>query len=166
MGVTALKDAMNTDRATAQEFFDNFKNTFTRLMEYLEEVKAYAKTHGNVLTLLGRKRDVPMIKSHIPFIKAQGERIAINAPIQGTSAEVLKLGMIDVYEKYSKEMESGELKLLLQIHDELVFEVKKGDEDKYIDEIIKLMENVLHKRKLSDLPLKVSSSTGLTLYEL
>lgn len=95
MGVTALKEGMGVERKEAQEFYDQYKFTFSTLMTYLEEVKAYAWKHGYTQTLLGRRREVPLLKSPLPFLRAQGERIAINAPIQGTSADILKLAILD-----------------------------------------------------------------------
>jgi DNA polymerase-1 len=95
MGVTALKEGMGVERKEAQEFYDEYKNTFVRLMAYLEEVKADAWKSGHTTTLLGRRREIPLLKSPLPFLRAQGERIAINAPIQGTSADILKLAMLD-----------------------------------------------------------------------
>jgi DNA polymerase-1 len=163
MGVTALKESMGVERKEAQEFYDQYKSTFTRLMEYLEEVKAYAWKHGHTLTLLGRKRDIPLLKSPLPFLRAQGERIAINAPIQGTSADILKLAMLDTFEYIKKNNLEDKVALLLQIHDELIFEIDK----EYIDEIkptlVHILEQVLVKRNLSQLPLVASASVGVNL---
>jgi DNA polymerase-1 len=163
MGVTALKESMGVERKEAQEFYDQYKSTFTRLMEYLEEVKAYAWKHGHTLTLLGRKRDIPLLKSPLPFLRAQGERIAINAPIQGTSADILKLAMLDTFEYIKKNNLEDKVALLLQIHDELIFEIDK----EYIDEIkptlVHILEQVLTKRNLSQLPLVASASVGVNL---
>lgn len=166
MGVTALKEGMGVERAEAQEFYDQYKVTFTRLMEYLEEVKAYAWNHGYTLTLLGRRREVPLLKSPLPFLRAQGERIAINAPIQGTSADILKLAMIDA-DAYIKENKlEKKVKLLLQIHDELVFELDEDIKSDVANSITATLEKVLSKRGLSDLPLVVSSSLGPNLKSL
>lgn len=166
MGVTALKEGMGVERAEAQEFYDQYKVTFTRLMEYLEEVKAYAWNHGYTLTLLGRRREVPLLKSPLPFLRAQGERIAINAPIQGTSADILKLAMIDA-DAYIKENKlENKVKLLLQIHDELVFELDEDIKSDVANSITATLEKVLSKRGLSDLPLVVSSSLGPNLKSL
>lgn len=166
MGVTSLKESMKVERKEAQEFFDQYKFTFTRLMEYLEEVKADAWKKGYTETILGRRREVPLLKSPLPFLRAQGERIAINAPIQGTSADILKLAMIDVDEYIKENNLEKKLSILLQIHDELIFEVKDEIKEKVEKDLIKILENVLKKRKLSDLPLEVSSSSGKSLGSL
>lgn len=163
MGVTALKEGMKVERAEAQEFYDQYKATFVRLMEYLEEVKAFAWKHGYTETILGRRREVPLLKSPLPFLRAQGERIAINAPIQGTSADILKLAMLDAHEYLMKEKLTDKVKLVLQIHDELVFEIDKDSAEDVADDLVKVLENVLKKRKLSDLPLAVSKNLGANL---
>jgi DNA polymerase-1 len=163
MGVTALKEGMGVERKEAQEFYDQYKSTFVRLMEYLEEVKAYAWKYGYTTTLLGRRREVPLLKSPLPFLRAQGERIAINAPIQGTSADILKLAMLDAYEYIHTKGKVGKVSLLLQIHDELVFEIDEDVAEGVAKDLVSILENVLKKRNLSNLPLVVSKSLGKNL---
>jgi DNA polymerase-1 len=163
MGVTSLKEGMGVERKEAQEFYDQYKKTFSRLMDYLEEVKAFAWKHGYTETLLGRRREVPLLKSPLPFLRAQGERIAINAPIQGTSADVIKLATLDATEYITAKGLEGKVKLALQIHDELVFEIDKDIAEKVADDLVVVLENVLTKRKLTDLPIKVSRSLGANL---
>lgn len=163
MGVTALKEGMGVERKEAQEFYDQYKFTFSTLMTYLEEVKAYAWKHGYTQTLLGRRREVPLLKSPLPFLRAQGERIAINAPIQGTSADILKLAILDAADYIDEHKLNDKVKLLLQIHDELVFELDVDIAEHVADELVKVLENVLKKRKLSDLPIKASRSLGANL---
>ena len=160
MGVTALKEAMHVERKEAQEFYDKYKSTFVRLMEYLEEVKVYTFKHGYTVTLLGRRREVPLLKSPLPFLRAQGERIAINAPIQGTSSDILKLAMIDAQKFIVDNKLESKVKLLLQIHDELVFEIDEKIAKEIASKLAKILEDVLKKRKMSDLPLVVSNSLG------
>jgi DNA polymerase-1 len=166
MGVTALKEGMGVERAEAQEFYDQYKKTFSRLMEYLEEVKAYAWKHGYTETILGRRREVPLLKSPLPFLRAQGERIAINAPIQGTSADILKLAMLDANEYLMEKKLDGKAKLVLQIHDELVFEIEQDVAEEVADGLVIVLGKVLKKRNLSDLPLTVSKNLGANLQAL
>ncbi len=163
MGVTSLKEAMKVERKEAQEFYDQYKNTFTRLMEYLEEVKAYAFKNGFTVTLLGRRREVPLLKSPLPFLRAQGERIAINAPIQGTSADIIKLAMIDTFDYVKENKLEDKVKLVLQIHDEIIFEVDEDIAEKVGNKLKKVLEEVLSKRKISELPLVASTSVGKNL---
>jgi DNA polymerase I len=166
MGVTALKEGMGVERKEAQEFYDQYKATFVRLMEYLEEVKAYAWKTGYTETLLGRRREVPLLKSPLPFLRAQGERIAINAPIQGTAADILKLAMIDAQDFIIKEKLEDKVKLALQIHDELVFEIDEPIAESVADSIVSVLERVLVTRNLSNLPLRASRSLGANLQAL
>ena len=177
MGVNALKDAMGVERSVAQEFFDNFKNTFSTLMTYLDKVKLEAAQKTYTSTMFGRRRDVPLLASKLPFMRAQGERIAINAPVQGTSADILKLGMINVYNTLKSDIESGHIKMLLQIHDELVFECDESNKEKYGEIIKSELEKVLEmysdskqeKGKLeieTNVPLVANVSFGKSLFEL
>lgn len=164
MGVNALKDGMKVDRKEAQEFYDQYRFTFSRLMEYMEEVKAFAFKEGYTTTLLGRKRRVPLLKSPLPFLRASGERIAINAPMQGTSADVLKLAILDVHSYLEKNKLTDKVKLILQIHDELVYELDADIAEKEKDNIVEIMKAVLSKRKLTTLPLEVSAAIGKNLH--
>jgi DNA polymerase I len=165
MGVNALKEAMGAERSEAQEFYNSFRDTFSTLIKYLEDVKIFAKKNGYTETLFKRQRQIPMIKSNIPFVRAQGERIAINAPVQGTSADILKLGMINVYEKIKNH--NTDIKLILQIHDELVFLCKEGSVEEYTKIIKKELEGVLNGFELEhNTSLLVGVSSGKTLYEL
>ena len=163
MGVTALKEGMGVERKEAQEFYDQYKFTFSTLMTYLEEVKAYAWKHGYTQTLLGRRREVPLLKSPLPFLRAQGERIAINAPIQGTSADILKLAILDAANYIDEKKLGDKVKLLLQIHDELVFEIDEDIAEHVADELVGILEQVLVKRNLSDIPLSASKTLGANL---
>jgi DNA polymerase-1 len=163
MGVTALKEGMKVERKEAQEFYDQYRVTFHRLMEYLEEVKAYAWKHGYTVTLLGRRREVPLLKSPLPFLRAQGERIAINAPIQGTSADILKLAMLDSNDFLTSNGLTDKVKLVLQIHDELVFEIDEDIAEDVAGKLVDVLVNVLRKRGLATLPLAVSKTLGANL---
>lgn len=180
MGVTALKDSMNVDRKEAQEFYDEYKKTFNVLTEYLENVKTSAKKLGYTETLFKRRRQIPLLKSKLPFLKAQGERIAINAPVQGTTADILKLAMIDVDEYIRKNNFEESVKILLQIHDELLLEVREDLVEKVKIDLTALMENVISKRiqtetwqdlllkdtAVEDVDLKVEAKEGNNLFEV
>lgn len=163
MGVTALKEGMGVERKEAQEFYDQYKFTFSTLMKYLEDVKAYAWKHGYTQTLLGRRREVPLLKSPLPFLRAQGERIAINAPVQGTSADIIKLAMLDTADFIHEKKLEDRVKLVLQIHDELVFEIDEAIAEDVADDLVMVLESVLSKRNLSDLPIKASRTLGSNL---
>ena len=107
MGVNALRANLGdaTTRAEAQEFLQAYFNTFTRLAEYLEEVREHARSKGYTTTLFNRRRHFPAITSSVPHLRAQAERMAINAPIQGTAADVMRIAMNKVYARINTPME-------------------------------------------------------------
>jgi DNA polymerase-1 len=180
MGVTALKDSMGVDRKEAQDFYDQYKETFFVLMNYLEKVKVEAKSKNYTETLLKRRRQIPLLKSKLPFLLAQGERIAINAPIQGTTADILKLAMIDIDEYIVKNNLGNKMKILLQIHDELILEIDEDIVDEEKNKIQDILKNVLSKRyhqekwkdmflqdtAVEQVPIRSDSKVGDNLYEL
>ncbi len=146
MGVTALRQNLAqggspVSREEAQNFYSEYFNTFNGIASYLEEVKRTAMTLGYTKTMFGRRRYFEGIKSKLPFIRAAAERMAINAPVQGTAtADLIKLAMRYVAEILTEKTDT---KLTLQIHDELVFEAPAASAEKMAEEIKKVMENVL-----------------------
>lgn len=162
MGVNALRTNLGegTSREAAQSFLNAYFNTFTRLAEYLEETRDYARKFGFTETLFGRRRYFPGISSPAPFIRAQAERMAINAPIQGTAADIVRLAMIKVHQYLEDEALLTDVKILLQVHDELVFEIKEEQVEKVTPKLIEIMENILPKELAEGVPLKVSVATG------
>lgn len=163
MGVSALQKNLKTDRKEAQEFYNSYFKTFDRLAQYLEETKEFAKQNGYTETLFGRRRYFEGIKSKLPFIRAMAERMAINAPIQGSNADILKLAMIEI-DKYLKEREARsekqEVKLILQIHDEVIYECDEKIIDEVSIEIKKIMEKSLEDKGNKDVPIIVNGSVG------
>ena len=163
MGVNALKVNLGTDRKEAQIFYDNYFAQFPTIAAYLESIKVFAKEHGYTQTLFGRKRHFPGIKSSIPFIKAMAERMAVNAPIQGTAADIIKLGMKNAQLDLEKAGILNKTKLLLQVHDELIYEVKKDTVEKATEIIKNAMENVIPQEFLKgkkSVPFIVSVGMG------
>ena len=126
MGVNALKDNLGSTRAEAQQFYDNYFLTFPKIAKYFEEVKSRAKKDGFTTTYFGRHRFFAGLKSPIPFIRASAERMAMNAPLQGTAADIIKIAMKRAYDGLEKEGLLPRVHLLLQIHDELLYEVKRN----------------------------------------
>jgi len=133
----------------AEAFIKEYFELYPQVREYLTKTVAFAKTYGHVRTLFGRKREVPQLRSSDPSVRQEGERIAVNTPIQGTAADIMKLAMIAVH-KFLKE-NGLRTKMILQVHDELVFEVADEETELVVSEIKKIMETVV---KLS-VPLKV-----------
>lgn len=168
MGVNALRGNLGegTSREEAQEFFNAYFNTFTRLAEYLEETKEYARKHGYTETLFGRRRQFPGITSAQPFIRASAERMAINAPVQGTAADVMRIAMNRVYEYLTKAGLASDVRMLLQVHDELVFEIKDALLDSVIPALVTEIEGSMVGQETYGVPLKVDVASGPSWGEL
>lgn len=162
MGVNALRTNLGPDtpREEAQEFLNAYFNTFTRLAEYLEETKDFARQHGYTLTLFGRRRHFPGIHSGAPFIRAQAERMAINAPVQGTAADAMRIAMNNVYQYITENKLEKKVRMLLQVHDELVFEIKDKDLSGVVPDIKKIMESSLSSLETHKVPLLVDVEVG------
>lgn len=160
MGVNALKVNLQTDRKEAQEFYNNYFQTFKQLAEYLDATKAEAERRGYTETMFGRRRYFSGLRSPLPYIKAQAERMAINAPIQGTEADIVKIAMKQIDDLIKKKNWQDKTRLVLQVHDEIVYEVtdvlivEAGKEFKTI------MEQVLKDKKTHGVPIVTESHAG------
>ncbi|MDP2651457.1 MAG: DNA polymerase [bacterium] len=160
MGVNALKVNLGTDRKEAQEFYNQYFSTFIGLAQYLEDVKAEAMRTGYTETMFDRKRYFSGLHSPLPYIKAQAERMAINAPIQGTEADLLKIAMRKVDEYIKKEKHEDGMRLLLQVHDELVYEVREDLVDEAARHFKKIMESAMPEEKTLGVPIIVDANVG------
>jgi DNA polymerase-1 len=163
MGVSALKKNLGTSREDAQNFYNNYFQQFSGVREYLDSVKVFALQHGYTETLFGRKRQFQNIKSKIPFIRAMAERTATNAPLQGTAADIIKLAIRFAYEKLVEAGLEKKAQILLQIHDELIFEVEDAVVEKASKIIKDAMESVLAESFLhykTTVPLLVHYGAG------
>lgn len=160
MGVTALQKNIGTDRKEAQEFLDGYFNKFSGLAEYLEKVKRETAQKGYTETFFGRRRYFPDIHSKLPFMKASAERMAINAPIQGTEADIVKLAMIEIDKFLTKKDLKKDVRLLLQVHDELVFEVKENIVESVAPEVKKIMEGIIDPKKVHGIVCVADASVG------
>lgn len=160
MGVNALRANLGVDRKEAQEFYNQYFKTFSGLASYLDKIKAEASRKGYTETMFGRRRYFAGFNSPLPYVKAQAERMAINAPIQGTQADITKIAMkrIDDYIK-SKKLEN-DVYLILQVHDELVFEIKDSLVNKVSKEFKNIMETVLPEEKTLSVPIIVEAQSG------
>ncbi len=170
MGVNALRANLGTDRKEAQIFYDNYFSEFPTIAAYLESIKNFAKSHGYTETLFGRKRYFPGIRSSIPFIKAMTERMAVNAPIQGTAtADIIKIGMKQAEDNLKKRGLSEHAHLILQVHDELVYEVKEEKLSEAVSIIEEAMKHAIPNEFLANLepvPIEVSFVSGKTWGDL
>ena len=170
MGVTALSQNLGTNRKDAQIFYDNYFKQFPTIADYLESIKIFAREHGYTRTLFGRKRYFPAINSSLPFMKAMAERMATNAPIQGTAtADIIKIGMKNAEMDLVKAGIIDEARIVLQVHDELVYEIK---EDK-LEEAKNIIKNAMIKAipdeflvNMTPVPLEVSYGFGKNWGEL
>lgn len=157
MGVTSLERALGTTRAEAQHFYDNYFNEFPGVASYIQEIKKEAARLGYTKTLFGRIRSFEGIQSHIPYIRAAAERMAVNAPVQGTATgDIIKLAIVRVDEALAKEKMGESAFLLLQVHDELVYEIKKEIIGRVLPLIQQAMEHVIE----GEVPLVVNVSVG------
>lgn len=163
MGVSALRKNLGGTREEAQKFYDNYFNQFSGLRDYLEEVKKFAMKNTFTETLFGRRRYFPNINSRIPFLKNMAERTATNASMQGTAADIIKLAIRYAFEDLQKAGLLDKVHLVLQIHDELVYEIEESvlpEADKIIKEA---MDGVMERSYLhykTDIPLEVHSGFG------
>lgn len=162
MGVNALKTSLGTTRQEAEQFMTNYFDTFPTIKKYFANVVALAKQRGYTETLFGRRRYLPALKSRLPQILAGAERMAMNAPLQGTAADVIKLAMIKVDKNLQTAGLGGEAHLLLQIHDELIYEVTKAK----VTEAEKIIRPAMEGAIELPVPLSVSFDVGDSWSEL
>ena len=154
-----LSEDLGIDIASAKNFIDSYLNTYPKIKQYMNEVIEDAKQKGYVKTIMNRKRVIDELKNKNYMIRQQGERIALNTPIQGTCADIMKKAMVGIYESFKEN--NIQSKMLLQVHDELIFDVKKEEKDEVIRIVKDKMENAI---KL-DVPIKVSSDLGTNWYD-
>src|SRR3989344_1452142 len=125
MGVTALQKNIGSNREDAQKFLDEYFRKLFGLAEYLEKIKRETEQKGYTETFFGRRRYFPDIHSKLPFMKASAERMAVNAPIQGTEADIVKLAMIEVDEFLEKKGLKKDVRLLFKVHIEIACHIKE-----------------------------------------
>lgn len=161
-GISGFGLSENLDMSVmdAKEFINKYFEAFPGMKEYLDDVVANAKENGYVKTIMGRKRVIDELNNPNYIIKQSGERMALNTPVQGSSADIIKMAMIELHKKM-KELKL-ESKMILQIHDELLFDVKKEEEDLLFKIVKETMENIY---KL-EVPLEVEISTGSDWYQV
>jgi len=160
MGVNTLKDNLGSDRKTAQEFYNKYFTIYTGLANYLENIKKNAAETGFTRTFFGRRRYFEGFKSKLPFIRATAERMAINAPIQGTSADLIKFAMVKIDQYIKDNKLQDKVRLILQIHDEVIYEVDGKEVDKHAPEIKKIMESILSPEKTEGIKLVADYEVG------
>ena len=154
MSAFGLTRQLGIPRHEAQAYLDTYFERYTGVRKYMDTTKELAKKNLFVETILGRKLHVAAINDSNGLRRQAAERAAINAPLQGSAADIIKKAMIDVDQWIGKN--NSDIKMIMQVHDELIFEVKKGFADEALKNIISLMEGSV---KL-DIPLIVDANTG------
>ena len=149
-----LSSRAGIPREEAQEFINNYFATYSGISYYMLHIKETARQRGFVTTLLGRKRFIPELEARNPTLRGAGERMAINMPIQGTAADIVKLAMI----RMADRLASGgfRARLLLSVHDELLFDVPRDEVDRLVPVVRETMEGALPL----DVPLTVDVKVG------
>ena len=160
-GISAfgLANQLGISRGEASDYIKAYFEKFPGIKDYMEHVKAEAKAQGYVSTLFGRKVHVPEINAKIPARKAFAERAAINAPIQGTAADIIRRAMIQMPAALDKAGLT-EAKMLLQVHDELIFEAPKKECDKLIETVKSTMQSACAPRLTLSVPLLVDAQAA------
>lgn len=154
-----LGEDLNIDYATAKKFIDNYLSTYPEIKEYMNAVIKDAYEKGYVKTIMNRKRNIEELNSKNYMVRNSGERIALNTPIQGSSADILKKAMVEIYNEFkNRNLKS---KMLIQVHDELVINTLNNE----IEEVEKIVKDIMENTYKLDVPLKVEISTGVNLYD-
>lgn len=143
----------------AKEFIDKYFETYSGTKVYMDSVVKDAYEKGYVTTIMNRKRRIDELNNTNYMIRQQGERMALNTPIQGSSADILKKAMIDIYNEFKEK--NIKSKMILQVHDELIFNVLKEEEKEVTEIVDRCMDNAY---KL-EVPLKVDIETGINWYD-
>ena len=154
-----LSQSLNITRKEAKIFIDDYLASFPGVKQYMSDIVKDAKANGYVETLLHRRRYIPDITSRNFNLRGFAERTAMNTPIQGSAADIIKLAMVE----FDKQVQhtSYKAKLLLQVHDELIFEVPKSE----VEEFSLFVEDIMEHALDLDVPLKVDSNYGPTWYD-
>ena len=154
-----LSNNLGITRKRAKEFIDKYLETFSGVNKYMTDIVEFAKEHGYVETLYNRRRALPEINVKNKIVASLNARLAMNTPIQGTAADIIKLAMINAFDYIEKT--KVDAKLLLQVHDELIFDVNKDVVDEFTIEMVKIMEEAVEL----DVKLKAEASSGSSWYD-
>ncbi len=160
-GISAfgLSQDLDISRKEAQEYIDRYFETYPKIKEFIDKTVADAKETGKTTTIYGRIRPIPELTSSNFMQRQFGERVAMNAPIQGTAADIIKIAMMRVHDRLIKE--GYESRLILQVHDELLIETKESEKDA----VIALLEEEMHQVASLRVPLEVGTEWGSNWYD-
>jgi DNA polymerase-1 len=158
-GAFGLAENIGVSRTEAKQLIDNYFREYAAIKKYMDDTINFAREHGYVQTLLGRKRWLRDITSNNAVVRGYAERNAINAPIQGSAADMIKVAMIRIHEAFKKEKFKS--KMILQVHDELVFDIFKPE----LEAVKPVIEEHMKHALPLDVPLEVGMGTGLNWLE-
>lgn len=154
-----LAKNLNIPAKKAKEYIDNYFDKYPNIKKYMDDIVEKAKNDGYVSTVLNRRRYIPEINSKNFIVKNLGKRLAMNTPIQGSAADVIKIAMVNVYRKLKEE--NLKSKLILQVHDELIIETLEDE----IDEVEKILKNEMENAVNMKVRLSIDLNTGKSWYE-
>ena len=154
-----LGENLHISKKEADEYIEKFHKLYPEVKEYTDKQISFAKEHGYVTTLFGRNRVIDEINNPNYLIRQMGERMAMNTPIQGTSADIMKLAMINVYNRFNKEGITS--KMLLQVHDEIIVDCKNSE----LVQVKKIVKEEMENVYKLNVPLKIEIDTGVNWYE-
>lgn len=162
MGVNALRETLGegVTREEASKYLDDYFKNFSGLAHWIEHTKRSAERQGFTETLFGRRRYFPGLKSPMPNVRAQAERMAVNAPMQGTQSDIIKLAMTEADKLIEEKNWREKARLVLQVHDELVYEVAENEAETIARELRHVMESVAPKKELSNVPIVAEIALG------
>ena len=159
IGAYSLSKDIGVTVAEANAYINGYLRTYHGVRQYMEDTKQFAKDHGYVKTLFGRRRDLPEMSATNRITRAFGERVAMNTPIQGTAADIIKIAMVRVYRRL--QAEGLKSRLILQVHDELIVETTPDE----IDTVKALVQQEMSGAAELSVPLVVDVGVGKTWYE-
>jgi|WetSurMetagenome_2_1015567.scaffolds.fasta_scaffold09730_2 DNA polymerase I len=158
-GAYGLSQTAEIPYARAKEFIANYFSIYGKIKKYTEDMVAFAREHGYVETMFGRRRYLPEITSQIPMVRAGAERMAVNTPLQGTNADMTKKSMI-LAQKLIDEKYSDSVKMIIQVHDELVFEMREDKMKEAAGRIQDIMRNILQLKVPVVVDIEVGDNWG------
>lgn len=159
IGAFSLSKDINVSRKEAKEYIDTYFSRYPNVKKYIDDIINKSEQDGFVTTIMNRKRYIPEIQSRNKIVRSFGERLAMNTPIQGSAADIIKLAMVHVYEELIKR--NLKSTLILQVHDELILNVYKDELEEVKQMVVEKMEGVMNLL----VPLEVDVNIGITWYE-
>ncbi|MGN1092438.1 MAG: DNA polymerase, partial [Monoglobaceae bacterium] len=159
IGAFSLAQDIGTTRKEAQEYIDGYLAHYDKVAEYMKQTVENAKQKGYITTVSGRRRYLPELSASSHVMRAFGERVAMNAPIQGSAADIIKIAMVNVY----KRLKENNLKarLVLQVHDELIVEAPKSE----VEIASRILKEEMENAYPLSVPLSVDMNVGKSWYD-